>query len=532
MSLTLFSRAGLLATLLIYLPIIFVLSPVLDLLSAPATLTDLLVSTQFASALVATLTSTSLSLLLSLILALTIIGSLMLTPRWLSLGSRLPYLLAFPHLVFAVGLYVLLSPRGWLERLLLPLGLDSLVSNSVWVQDPYALSLGIALGIKEAWFLCWVLWARVQKMEIGEQFLILQTLGYRRPQILIEMIFPQLLPALKWPLVAICAYSLSSVEMSWVLGPTHPPTLAVLGWQMLLDADPNQRAMGLVVALLLVGLLLCFSAGLLWLPKLFGGWIYQGKRWSWRRLPGGQLLSVLVWLHLILIILLGLWSVAFTWFYPSLLPSNWSFNAWMALSSSAFFDSLTLGLASTSLSLILVICLLELGGRFPLNWLLLPLFIPVLPLVVGQYQLLQSLEIGPSWVAVFWSHLVFVIPYTFLVMQSAYQRLDTDLLLTARTLGKGRWGLLLAVKVPLMIKPIFAALALGFTVSLAQYLPTQFMGAGRIETLTTETVSLFSGGDKRMLGAQASLLLIQALAVYMLAVRMPNWIFRNRKGLV
>jgi putative thiamine transport system permease protein len=44
---------------------------------------------------------------------------------------------------------------------------------------------------------------------------------------------------------------------------------------------------------------------------------------------------------------------------------------------------------------------------------------------------------------------------------------------------------------------LLAALAVGFAVSVAQYLPTLFVGAGRFNTVTTEAVTLASGGQRR-----------------------------------
>jgi putative thiamine transport system permease protein len=53
-----------------------------------------------------------------------------------------------------------------------------------------------------------------------------------------------------------------------------------------------------------------------------------------------------------------------------------------------------------------------------------------------------------------------------------------------------------------------SALAIGFAVSIAQYLSTQFIGAGRHPTLTTEAVTLASGGQRNVAAAFA---LLQAL---------------------
>jgi ABC-type uncharacterized transport system YnjBCD permease subunit len=53
-----------------------------------------------------------------------------------------------------------------------------------------------------------------------------------------------------------------------------------------------------------------------------------------------------------------------------------------------------------------------------------------------------------------------------------------------------------------------SALAIGFAVSVAQYLSTQFIGAGRHATLTTEAVTLASGGQRNLAAAFG---LLQAL---------------------
>ncbi|MCV5737738.1 ABC transporter permease, partial [Escherichia coli] len=56
----------------------------------------------------------------------------------------------------------------------------------------------------------------------------------------------------------------------------------------------------------------------------------------------------------------------------------------------------------------------------------------------------------------------------------------------------------LKVKLPILLPAIAFAWAIGISVSLAQYLPTLVLGAGRISTITTEAVALSSGFDRRV----------------------------------
>jgi putative thiamine transport system permease protein len=64
---------------------------------------------------------------------------------------------------------------------------------------------------------------------------------------------------------------------------------------------------------------------------------------------------------------------------------------------------------------------------------------------------------------------------------------------------------LLQVKWPLLRAALFAALAVGFAVSVAQYLPTLYVGGGRINTVSTEAVTLASGGQRSLSAAFAAL---------------------------
>ncbi|MGB3177086.1 MAG: ABC transporter permease, partial [Albidovulum sp.] len=75
------------------------------------------------------------------------------------------------------------------------------------------------------------------------------------------------------------------------------------------------------------------------------------------------------------------------------------------------------------------------------------------------------------------------------------------------------------------------AAAIGFAVSVAQYLPTLFLGAGRITTLTTEAVTLSSGSDRRVSGVYAVLQATLPFVVYLAALALPTILHRNRQGL-
>ncbi|MNE02009.1 Inner membrane ABC transporter permease protein YnjC [compost metagenome] len=87
------------------------------------------------------------------------------------------------------------------------------------------------------------------------------------------------------------------------------------------------------------------------------------------------------------------------------------------------------------------------------------------------------------------------------------------------------------VKCPMLIRPLLTAFATGFSVSMAQYLPTLWLGAGRFPTLTTEAVALSSGGSTAILAGRALWLLALTAAAFGLAAGLSRLVGRYRQGL-
>ena len=118
-----------------------------------------------------------------------------------------------------------------------------------------------------------------------------------------------------------------------------------------------------------------------------------------------------------------------------------------------------------------------------------------------------------------------------IALAGPWAALDPRLDRAAAALGAGRWRRLLRVKLPVLLAPLSLASALGFAVSIAQYLPTLFLGGGRIMTLTTEAVALSSGSDRRVAAVHATLQAGLPWVVYLAALVLPALVHRNRGAL-
>lgn len=572
------------------MPVVLVMAPVLPgLWWAAAPLADtsvwaaLWADNQWPQALQATLSSAGVGSALACVLAgaaamLTFPGA-----GWGKLTRRLPLLLALPHAAFAVGLFFLLSPSGWLARLLAyPLGWAA-PPDWVTVQDPHGLALAVALALKECGFLLWVLAAVMGEQSSARHMLVARTLGHGTASAWRHVLWPQLLPRMAWPLAAVWGYSLSVVDMAVVLGPGTPPTAAVLAWQWLTDPNPATQARGQAAAWAVLGV---FGAGVA-LARL--SWTAL-KRWqpypvgraerqavspaagsppvadsasghnaaAWQltqaapphpdsgqpavgaavarttvgRMAVWAALGSALWLPGVLVVAaLALWSLAGSWFFPAVLPTDLTLATWQQADLSPMLTTLWLAAATTLLCLPAALCWLEWGPPRLNALVFAPLVLPALPLVAGQYHALLRSGFDGSAAGLIWSHALWVLPYMVLTLVGAYRALDPRLALAARALGQTRLQACLRVKWPALLRPVLAAVSVGFAVSVAQYLPTLFAGGGRFATVTTEAISLSSGGNRRLLAVQSMLQILLPFGIFMLttwaAVQAGKW----RRGL-
>jgi putative thiamine transport system permease protein len=83
----------------------------------------------------------------------------------------------------------------------------------------------------------------------------------------------------------------------------------------------------------------------------------------------------------------------------------------------------------------------------------------------------------------------------------------------------------------MLLRPVLTAAAVGFAVSVGQYLPTLLVGGGRVQTLTTEAVALASGGDRRLIGVYALAQTAAAFLPFVAAILLPRFLWQNRREL-
>ena len=457
-------------------------------------------------------------------------------------------LIAVPHAAIALGLAFLIAPSGWIIRSLsfLVMGWET-PPEWVTLQDPFGLSLIFGLVLKETPYLLLMILAALPQIRAQEYLRIGQSLGYGNFRSWLKLVLPQVYPLIRLPVFAVLAFSLSVVDVALILGPTTPPTLAVLILRWIDDPDLSFRFLASAGA----GLLLVITLGSLffwrvseWLVlRKWRNWLTNGKRGSGNEAHNLAALSGLVLLGTAFFSVLGLafWSLSLRWPYPHVLPQRWTARNWERHWSSlqeTAFTTLEVGVISGAIALFLVVGCLEneqwrrVKFSFGSQWLLyLPLLIPQATFLLGIQILAVRLEMDGTFLLLVWSHLLFVLPYIFLTLADPWRNLDARFPLIAQCLGASPLRILFRIKLPLLLKPLLVASAIGFAVSVAQYLPTLFAGGGRFATLTTEAVSYAAGADRRVIGVYGFLQALFPWIALLLALAIPRWRFRNRAAL-
>ncbi len=109
--------------------------------------------------------------------------------------------------------------------------------------------------------------------------------------------------------------------------------------------------------------------------------------------------------------------------------------------------------------------------------------LPQILIVAGQYRAGLALGLTGSLAGLFLVHLTPVLAYVMGGTGGAYRALDPRYAAVSRALGTGPARTWLKVKAPLLKAPLLTAVAVGFAVSMVQFLPAQLLGAGRYSTL-------------------------------------------------
>ena len=222
-----------------------------------------------------------------------------------------------------------------------------------------------------------------------------------------------------------------------------------------------------------------------------------------------------------------LWSFAFRWAFPDVLPAEWSLRAWRYIAAPesqvlpALGNSLALGAAVTALATLVsvpagrALGMHDFRGKRLVEFLILaPVIVPGIAVVLGIHIVFIRYNLTERFLGVALVHLIPTVPYMTLVLASAFANYDAQFEEQARVLGAGPWRAFWLVTLPAIWPALVVGVLFAFLISWSQYLLTLLIGGGAVITLPLLLFAFAGSGDNAI--AAALCLVFVAPAVLLL----------------
>lgn len=207
------------------------------------------------------------------------------------------------------------------------------------------------------------------------------------------------------------------------------------------------------------------------------------------------LLIIVALIVLIPLFLLILWSFSGKWMFPAIWPQKITFKVFKQMLSEpnflpAILNSFVIALAVTIITILIALPAArffafqkKLSQRLVEVVIYLPLILPAIAIITSSQVLFLQLRLTGTFFGIILIHTYLCLPYAMQILLESYRQLGEGYRLTAQSLGGKPWTIFWQITWPLLRPGLSTAAILVFIVSFSQYLPTFFIGGGRIVTL-------------------------------------------------
>ena len=455
-------------------------------------------------------------------------------------------LIALPHITMAIGLIFLFSPSGLFFRLFSPwlTGFDR-PPNFFIIPDEYGFFLILGLILKEIPFFILVSLSAIQQFSARQIFDLGKSLQNSNFSSWCILIFPLIYKKIRLVIFIVIAFTASVVDMSLILAPSTPSTLAIRILQIYQSSDIDSFfiASNLALIQLLIIVILLLS----WMileriveHKLF--FIFFMKILSFKIFFLKNLIfasaAILFSLSVLGIFSSLLWGFSKNWYFPSFFPNSIDIDTFINFYNEnkfIVFISIFISVVVSFLSSLLTIIWVELMDilkmkKLYLEWIIfIPLFIPQISFLIGLQSFIILFNFDSFLIPLIIIQLFYVIPYSFIILAPSLREIKKDIIRVAASLGKNRFQRLVQIKLPIIMSSFLTSFAIGMLVSFSLYIPVYFIGAGRVTTLTVEALNLALSGSRQDLGVATFFQIIIPILILITVVyfnkKMSKWRF-------
>ena len=481
-----------------------------------------------------------ISTLLALFFSQVIILYIFQTKFYQFLKTIISPFLALPHITMAIGLMFIFSPSGLFFRLFSPwlTGFER-PPNFFILPDEYGFFLILGLVLKEIPFFILVSMSAIEQFGAKKFLNVGKSLQHSTFSVWCILLFPLIYKRIRLIVFIVIAFAASVLDMSLLLAPSTPSTLAIRILQYYQSSETDSLFIASNLALIQLFVIVILLLMWLLLEKLVSNkffFTYLVRACSYKnsfiKYFIFSLILILLALSLLTIISSFLWGLGGNWFFPNLLPTSINIEIFVKFfneNKSIILISIFIPLIVSLLSCVIVILWVELTESFNKKYyyfesfIFLPLFIPQISFLIGIQSFLIPLNFSNFFIPLIIVELFYVIPYSFIILAPSFREIKKDIIKVAASLGKNRFERLIFIKIPIIMPTFLLSIAIGMLVSFALYTPVYFIGAGRVTTLTVEALNLALSGAKKDLGV-ATIFQIIIPIVILLSV---SWYKRN-----
>lgn len=260
-------------------------------------------------------------------------------------------------------------------------------------------------------------------------------------------------------------------------------------------------------------------------------------RWRMASRPSVGLLGVLAFVLAFFVFLFGpllvllLWSIARNWFWPSALPTAFSFDFYrFALNVPGVLASLRTSLLVALIVVLTTTCLslpaaygiarIAFMGKAVMRTLFaLPLMVPYIAIGIGVATAFYRLRLVGTLPGVVLAHTIATMPFGVLILTAALESLERSVEEAAAICGAGVWRRFFTITLPLIAPAILAQAIYVFTISMDEFTLTLLVSSADTATLPVRIFGAITEGYIQISSALAIMLLVPSLLLIFALVR-------------
>ncbi|GAA2909923.1 ABC transporter permease subunit [Enterococcus pseudoavium] len=226
---------------------------------------------------------------------------------------------------------------------------------------------------------------------------------------------------------------------------------------------------------------------------------------------------------LVPLLIMLVWSFSQKWMYPAIWPQQIGNKMFKQMLNDPNFypaicNSFLIAFATTVVSLFIALPAAKyfafqrrLSQRLVEVLIYLPLILPAIAVITSSQVLFLQLRLTGTFLGVILLHTYLCLPYAMQVLIESYRQLGEGYELTAQSLGAKPGTIFRQITWPLLRPGVSTAAMLVFIVSFSQYLPTFFIGGGRIVTLPLLLLPYANNGRFGLASAYSLIFLVSTM---------------------